>query len=275
MPEPLQTHCLNCSATLTGKFCAMCGQKQLEPQERTFKHFIFQFFGSAFFLENNFLKNLWILLSKPGQLTLDYNEGRRKRWMTPFSIFLLINLIYFLINPLSDFSLSLSDQVTYQLHSSLVKPWVDKRLENRNLEMAAYAKDYKRQSDTLAKTMMIINVPLSALFFMLWFYKRKIFFVDHFVFFIHFYAWLLLMAIVLTLFFQALIIMGVLSAVGSAGPILLWIVLTIYLAMAIRKVYAQQKVISLIAGVLFGYVALAGTHMVYRFLLFVLTFWTT
>jgi hypothetical protein len=269
-----QSNCLNCGELLTGKFCSACGQKLIESSERTFKHVLFQFFGSAFFIENNFLRNLWVLLTKPGQQSLDFIQGRTKRWMTPFSIFLLINLFYFLINPLSDFSLALSDQVQYQLHSSFIKPMVDKRIEDRGITFKDYAQQYKLQSDTLAKTIIIINVPITALFFMMWFYRRKMFFVDHFIFFIHFYGWLLLTAITLTVLFQALILVGLISNVGVAGPILLWILLTIYLAIAIRKVYEQKKVY-LLASVLFGFVALAATHIMYRFILFMLTFWTT
>jgi hypothetical protein len=267
--------CLNCDAVLHGKFCSNCGQKVVEPSERTFKHFVFQFLGSAFFLENNFLKNLWVLLIKPGQQSMDYIEGRRKRWMAPLSIFLLINLIYFFINPISDFSLSLSDQLNYQLHSNVVLPWVNERLDNRQVSFSEYAIEYKRQSETLAKTIMIINVPISALFFMLWFYKKRILFIDHFVFFIYLYAWLLLIAIAINFVFQVLIWIGIVIKGTSAGPIILLIFLTIYLGVAIKEVYKQRKLLPLVASVLFSFIALAGTHLVYRFILFVLTFWTT
>jgi hypothetical protein len=73
MKEPTKK-CQNCNTKLNGKFCHVCGQKVLEPSERTFKHLIFQFLGSAFFLENNFLKNLWNLAAHPGRLALDFIE---------------------------------------------------------------------------------------------------------------------------------------------------------------------------------------------------------
>jgi hypothetical protein len=101
--------CLNCNTLLQGNFCHTCGQKFIEQKERTLKYFIIQFFGAAFFLENSFIKNLWRLLSTPGLMAHDFVEGRRKRWMAPFSLFLLINLIYFIVNPLTDFNLPLHD----------------------------------------------------------------------------------------------------------------------------------------------------------------------
>ena len=78
----------------------------------------------------------------------------------------------------------------------------------------------------------------------------------------------------LTFLFQGLILAGVLSKVGVGGPILLWVLLTAYLALAIRKVYDQRKWY-LVASVFVGFVALAVTHIIYRFVLFMLTFWTT
>jgi hypothetical protein len=275
MTDALSQTCLNCGEVISGKFCSACGQKVIEPNERTIKFLIFQFLGSSFFLENNFLRNLWALLTKPGRQTLDFIEGRTKRWMTPFSIFLLINLFYFIINPLSDFSLSLADQLQYQIHSTYTKPMVENRIEERGITFKEYAQQYKAQSDTLAKTIIIINVPITALFFMAWFYRRKMFFIDHFVFFVHFYGWLLLVAIILTFLMQGLLWLGVIEVVGVIGPLLLWILLTLYLAVAIKRVYKQQNAVSIFTGTLFSFVALAGTHIAYRFILFMLTFWTT
>jgi len=276
MSDHTQHRCLNCDAALGGKFCSVCGQKEIEPEERTLKYFLFQFFGAAFFLENNFLKNLWILFSKPGTLTLDYIAGKRKRWMAPFSIFLLINLIYFIVNPLSDFSLSLRDQVHFQLHSGIAKPMVERKLADRKLSFEDYGQQYKNQSDTLAKTLLIINVPLSALFFMVWFYRRKMFFADHFVFFIHFYAWLLFVVLLISIVFSGLIYFNILSGKDNSIAIFTFLMLIgLYLLIAIRKVYEQRRILLLIGGVVFSFVALVATHIVYRFLLFIATFYTT
>jgi hypothetical protein len=276
MSEYLQHTCLNCNTPLTGKFCSTCGQKEIEPNERTFKYFLFQFFGAAFFLENNFLKNLWALIARPGTLSHDYITGKRKRWMAPFSIFLLINLLYFIINPLSDLSLSLQDQIRFQLHSSVSKPMVERRLEERKLSLNEYAKQYKHQSDTLAKTLVIINVPLSAMFFMVWFYRKKMFFADHFVFFIHFYAWLLFVVLLISMLFSGLIYFNILT--GDDNSFAIWAFLTmigLYLFLSIKKVYEPSSILFLIGSVLFSFVALFATHIAYRFILFVATFYTT
>jgi len=267
--------CPNCSTSLSGKFCHSCGQKLIEPDERTLKHLVFQFFGAAFFLENSFLRNLWVLFSKPGLQTIDFIEGRRKRWMNPFSLFLLINLAFFIINPASDFSLSLADQVNLQVHSPMVAPLIIERLKIRNVSFDEYALSYKTQSDTLSKTLIIINVPFSALFFSLWFFRRKMFFADHFVFFLHTYAFLLFTAVVLYILLFAYSWAGGTLYWSWTPPVIIIGLIVYYIFWALRRTYYPKRIWSTLLTVLYSFFVMAITHLVYRFILFMITFWTT
>ncbi len=267
--------CPNCSTDLSGKYCHGCGQKLIEPDERTLKHMVIQFFGAAFFLENSFLRNLCVLFSKPGLQTIDFIEGRRKRWMNPFSLFLLINLAFFIINPASDFSLSLEDHVNLQVHSPLVAPLVADRLKIRNSSFGEYAVSYKRQSDTLSKTLIIINVPFSALFFSLWFFRRKMFFADHFVFFLYTYAFLLLAAVVLYVLLVTYSWAGGPLSWQWVPPVTIIGLIFYYLFSALRCTYYPKRIWSTFITVFYSFFVMAITHLVYRFVLFMITFWTT
>src|SRR5688500_12197311 len=163
MIETLE-RCQNCDTPLQGKFCHTCGQKQIEPHERTLKYLITQFLSAAFNLENNFLKSLWLLVSKPGFLAQHYVKGKRKSYMPPFSVFLIINFFYFNFSPMSDFNISLEDQVTLQPYSSIAKKMVDRKIEKEEITFEVYEVKYWDWSLTLSQTLIILNVPITAFF---------------------------------------------------------------------------------------------------------------
>src|SRR5690606_20486340 len=136
-----------------------------EQKERTLKYFIIQFFGAAFFLENSFVKNLWRLLTAPGLMAKDFVEGRRKRWMAPFSLFLLINLIYFIVNPLTDFNLLLHDHLRWHdtTYGPLAARMVENRIEQRGITFEDYTRTFDAKTVNLSKSLMVLNVPVMAM----------------------------------------------------------------------------------------------------------------
>ena len=262
----IQEHCLNCDTPLQGKFCHVCGQKQLEPSERTLKYFVSEFLGSAFLLEKNFLKNLWQVLAKPGLLARHYVEGKRKRYMPPFSIFLLINFFFFIYNPLTDFRLPLRDQF-YQPYGSLAKKMVDQKLKNENITIEAYEDEYWNESLKLTESLIILNVPITAFFLSMWFYRRKMFFADHFIFALFLYSFILLFSMLYYL-----------VALQIFMPDERWIhigfnlALTIYIFFSARRFYSSAFKVSPWINTFVILVFLLITHFLYRGILFLTTF---
>lgn len=62
------------------------------PSTREFLH---EFIGHYVALEGKLWKSLWLLLLKPGRLTLEYIHGRRVRYVQPLRIYLTFSLIFF------------------------------------------------------------------------------------------------------------------------------------------------------------------------------------
>lgn len=91
-------NCLNCNSELPEKanFCPNCGQKAESPLIR-FKDFIKDAFEDYFSIDSKIFKSLIPLLFKPGFLTLEYIKGKRKAYIPPFRMFLIISVIYFLL----------------------------------------------------------------------------------------------------------------------------------------------------------------------------------
>jgi hypothetical protein len=90
-------HCLNCSAPISGKFCAQCGQKT-NTARFSFAE-IFHEFGHAFLhADKGIFAYAAQLLRQPGQLAQDFVvNGKRKRYFSPFVYFLVILTLHGLL----------------------------------------------------------------------------------------------------------------------------------------------------------------------------------
>lgn len=92
--------CLNCNAATTGNFCQQCSQETVlhPPSTREFLH---EFIGHYVALEGKLWKSLWLLMCKPGRLTMEYIRGRRVRHVQPLRMYLTFSLIFFALIKLS------------------------------------------------------------------------------------------------------------------------------------------------------------------------------
>ena len=273
--SPLDT-CLNCGTILNGKFCHTCGQKKIEDKERTLKHFFYQFFGAAFFLENNLIRSLWLLLSRPGFLAAEYLEGRRKRYMAPISLFLLINLVYFFTVSLTDMNLSLAEQIRQPQHGWLAEVMIEKRLDSREMKFEEYASAYNEQSTSLSKTLIILHAPILAAMLTLLFVRKKYYFTDHLVFSLYMIAFVLLLSIILFALFRFLAKTHVIaprtffSWIGYAQLV----IYPVYFGFALRRFYRLPVWLTLLSTVAVMILIILA-HFIYRTLLFFIVFWTT
>lgn len=92
--------CPNCGAPLTGAFCASCGQKAVKPKDLTFGHALHHLVHETLHLDRRLWTTLKLLFTRPGQLSLDFAEGRRQRHIHPVRLLLVIASLYFLVaNP--------------------------------------------------------------------------------------------------------------------------------------------------------------------------------
>jgi len=93
-----EKNCLNCGHHVEEHYCSHCGQPNLELKE-PFWHFIGHSIGHYFHFDSKFFHTLVPLLSKPGQITLDYLAGKRARYIHPVSLYIFVSIIYFIIVP--------------------------------------------------------------------------------------------------------------------------------------------------------------------------------
>lgn len=89
--------CMNCAAPLAGHYCANCGQ-EARIETPTVREFVREFLQDQMALEGKLLRTLRVLVGQPGQLTLDYIDGRRQRYIRPLRLYLTLSVVYFALS---------------------------------------------------------------------------------------------------------------------------------------------------------------------------------
>lgn len=90
---PGEGACANCGATLTGPFCAQCGQHAYP--RRKLIHVIAELAHGLFYLETKTWRTMPMVVFRPGTLTRDYVFGKRARYLSPLTMFLFAIFLMF------------------------------------------------------------------------------------------------------------------------------------------------------------------------------------
>lgn len=96
IPQRKEKNCLNCGATVQGRFCQDCGQENVVPHE-TFWHMVKHFLYDITHFDSNFFGTIHHLIFKPGFLSTEYNKGRRASYLHPVKMYVFTSAIFFLL----------------------------------------------------------------------------------------------------------------------------------------------------------------------------------
>lgn len=94
-PTPVPT-CRNCGAEAPGSYCPACGQETALALP-TAGVFLREAAGRYVALDGRFARTLFHLLFRPGFLTNEYFAGRRRRYIRPARLFLVLALALFAV----------------------------------------------------------------------------------------------------------------------------------------------------------------------------------
>lgn len=263
--------CVSCQKTLQGKYCSYCGEKVLDPEQRSLKHLFGMFTEELTSLNGKFVYTLTAFFLNPGQQCYDFHRGARKKYLSLFTVFFLFNIIYFLNAPLSDFSLSLNEQMG-QLYSAWIKPSIEAYQKENQLSFEDIASQYRLVSMPIAKSIIIVSVPFLAFFIWILNPSKDYYAQDHFMFSLNIYAFILIFPAALKLFFTGLVyIFG--DLIGNYFQAYLKIILAgflYFLWRSHRMAYQSSRLRTtlLIVPII---IAVFASHMIYRFI----QFWAT
>jgi hypothetical protein len=88
--------CRNCLAAGEGRFFAPCGPQHVDDDDLSVRRVSREVVDEVLNVDGRIVSSLTLLITRPGQLTVDYLEGRRARHLPPLRLFLIISAVYFL-----------------------------------------------------------------------------------------------------------------------------------------------------------------------------------
>lgn len=88
--------CLNCNYVVENKYCPNCGQENTETRQ-SFHYLFTHFVEDLTHYDGSFWRTIKSLLFRPGRLTKEYLEGRRKKFVPPVKLYIFISFVTFLL----------------------------------------------------------------------------------------------------------------------------------------------------------------------------------
>jgi len=274
-----------------GRYCAECGQAAPSDDDYSIRAHVADFFEHLTSLDGKIARTMWTLVRSPGLLTSDHLAGRRSRYVRPLQLFLLVNVLLFFAAPrVPLFSYSLANYSKFAppppaLVRSLVARAVPQHSPTAD---SVYARAFDDRVEAERKSLILFFAPALAVVLLVIFRGRgrdrqgqalartPRVYGEHLIFALH----------VLTFVWLVLVGWGALSAALTGRSIqrvvgkVLWVLLASYMLVipayfvaAARRVYLLSRMRAIAVTIAVG-VAFFGLLLVYRTLLFFITYYT-
>ena len=273
--------CKSCGNEFRGLYCNVCGEKIIEPRDRSFRVFLSKILIATTIVDNKFVKSLVLTIRQPGFLSREYVDGRRVNYMRPLQMFFILNLTYFLFPVLEMFNSSLYTQLYVLPHRQIAREVVSKKVGAEGLSIQGFEMMYNDKTNGFAKLLLVLFVVLASLPLSLIFRKKDRFFTDHLALSVELTSFnLAINAISLSV---VLVIMNKLfkwsnvtwgNYLNDLSLTIVFVLTNLYFIFIAANSFYNQRGKRRIVKALLGVVGLFLALEVYRFLLFFITVWS-
>lgn len=255
-------------------FCSYCGEQRLDAHNRSFKFLITEYIEQITSVDSKIFRTLRLLLFRPGELDYNYHNGARVNFLRPISLFLLVNFLFVFFSPITDFNVTLYDQLNLQVYSNWLMPlFQDYLLPKSGLEPSDFAAQYNQSVVILSRSTIIIQAVIFFLFVVLINQQKKYYSGDHLVFALNLHSWYMTWIVLLLVAVKLLVF--ILYQLGFQLKFSDWyfgllpVGLGLYVLLATHRLYRKQWWLTLIRTVLL-LLALKLSHVIYRLIQFFL-----
>jgi hypothetical protein len=183
-----------------------------EARDLSLKHFLKEAFVAVTDVDSALIASFRALVTRPGTLTAEYLRGDREKFLAPFRLFLLCNIIYFVA--VAQFGIGaltapLRVQTDQMLYKGVTRMIVANRLDQnrpattldaaatRDSTLRMFAVKYDGATEGVGKAIVVVLIPLYAIVLQVLYAGRKRFYAEHLVFATHLIAFLMLAIAVL------------------------------------------------------------------------------
>jgi len=210
--------CRNCGTQMIGRYCHECGQDIYAGTEQSTLKLTEQALESTFALDGKMPRTLAFLMVRPGFLSEEYRAGKVNKYMHPVRLFWISTLIFFAL---------LISQINF---GNMDIQIAGEQMSVEHIPILNYFTKF-------APYVTFLLIPIFALLLVLFFWRKKDYYMYHMVFTLHFHTFL-------WIFFSLLLIIGLFTC-NLTYPtwlnMLLFFTPGIYLTIALRRYYQTKS----------------------------------
>jgi hypothetical protein len=269
--------CKNCGNEFTGNFCNRCGEKAYSSHDKSIWHFLEDGVHFITHFDGTLFTSVKTIFSKPGQLSLDYSNGIRKRYFRPLALFMLLVVLYLIFPMFTGLNMPVRYHFTQELYGQYALQKAEHYFQAHNITKAQFEQKFAAKSEKTSKFLLFVIIPLSAIPLYLFGWKKRRYFFDHLLLateincFYLIYAFFLLPIFisllgliqeVLHVHFMSWANENILGIIISAG-------LVLFISIAFKKFYGFKWWVRILAIAVFTIAHYYIVYALYKFILFV------
>ncbi len=267
---------MNCGHNFAGKFCNACGEKLYHEHDKSLTHFFEEGLHFLTHFEGKFLTTLKTIISSPGKVSLDYCNGIRKKYFKPFSLFLLLVIIYLLF-PLTQ---GLNMRAEYHNRNVIYGTYAAGKIlqvqQATGLTGESFEEAFHYKGEKVSRILLIVLIPLTALWFWLVSYKKRRYYFDQLVFSSEVNS-----VFIFWVFILSPLLLNVYGYLFSSTPahtnespwvvVLTYVPIILFTMIGSHRFYQLTKWKAILFGLGFLLVHTFIFQFIYKFILFVIT----
>lgn len=265
--------CKNCESPLHGKFCSACGQQAFTEKDKSIKYLFQEAFQFMTSIDGKLIKTLITVYKSPGKLSHDFSDGIRQKYYKPISFYLFIVLLYLLFPLMSGMNMEMKYYKATPVFGKIISRQIDDKLITENISEESLAEKFQQKSNNTSKFLMLLLIPFSVPILYLLGFKKRPYVFDHYIlateinifFLLTFFILIPVLVFPLTFFHYV-------TLNEMVFTLSLVILFTIYCVILFHRYFKEKWWTSIGKGTVFGLTFMGMIVVLYRTIVFEITF---